>query len=138
MSARRLIKRNIKVLGSRSATLRGYRMILNKKSYKNPNIGYSNIVEDKDSVVEGVLYDIDYNDMKKLDTHEGYPKHYRREFLKFESIDEPVLVYIANPEWTSEKELKTTKEYKNFLLEGKEFFSKEYFDYICDSIKVID
>lgn len=125
LSYRRLEERGINWLTRKKGVLKGYKFIINKKSQKNPNIGFANIIKDENSQVEGLIYEISDEDILKLDKFEGVTTgHYRRENHNINGYD--CAVYIANDEWTSESELLTSEEYKNYILEGKMFLSKEY------------
>jgi len=137
MSEARMKNRGIIPLKKEIAFLDNYKFIINKKSYKNPIIGYANIIKNENSIVEGILYTINENNIKKLDKYEGYPKHYNRKILDFRlSNDEFVkgIVYIANPKWVSLHPLKTTLEYKNHILDGKEWISKNYYNFLNETI----
>lgn len=122
----RMISRGINFTSKEKGILKGYRFIINKISQKNPNIGFANIIKDENSEVEGIIYEVNINDILSLDKYEGAPKHYRRETLNVNN--EEVIVYIANDSWTSVDELYTTEEYKNHILEGKNYLSKKYFN----------
>jgi gamma-glutamylcyclotransferase (GGCT)/AIG2-like uncharacterized protein YtfP len=122
----RMISRGVNFTSKEKGILKGYRFVINKISQKNPNIGFANIVKDENSEVEGIIYGVNMDDIQKLDKYEGAPKHYRREILTINN--EQVVVYIANESWTSIDELYTTEEYKNHILEGKEYLSEKYFN----------
>lgn len=122
----RMISRGVNFTSKEKGILKGYRFVINKISQKNPNIGFANIVKDENSEVEGIIYGVNMDDIQKLDKYEGTPKHYRREILTINN--EQVVVYIANESWTSIDELYTTEEYKNHILEGKEYLSEKYFN----------
>lgn len=126
MNEKRMTDRGVNFLSKEKGTLKGYRFIINKKSQKIPGIGFANIIKDKNSEVEGILYEVKTEDILKLDKFEGYPKHYRREMLPING--ENVIVYIANDNWTTINELNTTEEYKNHILEGKSYLSDEYYN----------
>lgn len=130
MSEKRMLERDITIISRKSATLHGYRLIINKKSFKDHRIGFANIVEDINSRVEGILYEIEYEDVSKLDKFEGFPKHYNRTFMKIDNDE--AIVYIATNAWISNTDLLTTKEYKNYLLEGKEFLSESYYEKLLE------
>ena len=130
----RMISRGVNFKSKEKGILKGYRFIINKKSQKNPNIGFANIIKDENSEVEGILYGVDMGDILTLDIYEGSPKHYRREVLTVNN--DQVIVYIANESWTSPNELYTTEEYKNHILEGQDFLSEKYFDQLL-KIKTI-
>jgi len=77
--------------------------VFNKRSSRNPREDYANIVEDEDGVVEGILYEITDEDIKKLDRYEGYPQHYERQKVRLQSGDVmEAAVYIARQEMTAE------------------------------------
>ena len=125
MNVKRMIERGVFFSSKEKGSLKGYRFIINKKSQKNPNIGFANIIKDNSSHVEGVIYEVSQEDLIKLDKYEGAPKHYRRENHRINNKE--CVVYIANEEWTSVKELESTEEYKNHILEGKEFLTDNYY-----------
>jgi cation transport regulator ChaC len=134
MSINRMLQRNIKINGKpERATLHDYEFVINKRSYKNQNIGFANIRKKENSTVEGVLYDV--NDLKLLDKHEGFPKHYDKIILPVETKNDTVdaIVYVANEKWITEN-LKTTEEYKNFILGGKKYLSEEYYNFLNEII----
>lgn len=130
MSQKRMEERGIKIFSKKSGILENYKMIINKKSFKNPEIGFANIIQDENSIVEGVVYDIDEKYVKILDKYEGFPNHYLKYFLdvKIDNNKEKCLIYIAKSNWTTKNEIKTTIDYKNYILEGKEFLSKNYYE----------
>ena len=130
MSSHRLTERDVNFKSKEKGTLKGYRFIINKKSQKNPNIGFANIIRDDNSEVEGIIYEVSQEDIIKLDRYEGSPKHYKRETYIIDNKE--CIIYIANEEWTSPKELEATEEYKNFILEGKEFLSEKYYEKLYD------
>jgi len=130
MSQKRMEERGIDIFSNKSGILENYKMIINKKSFKNPEIGFANIIQDENSIVEGVVYDIDEKDVKILDKYEGFPNHYLKYFLnvKIDNNKEKCLIYIAKSNWTTKNEIKTTIDYKNYILEGKEFLSENYYE----------
>ncbi len=139
MSESRMIKRGLIPTTKEVAFLDNYEFIINKRSYKNPKIGYANIIPKNGSVVEGILYEVKDDEIQKLDKFEGVPLHYYREMLNLRLQDGSIaqgVVYIANFGWTSPNTLKTTTTYKNFILEGKGWISENYFNFLNESIKV--
>lgn len=125
MSVRRMKERNINFYSIKPYILNGFKFIMNKRSMKNPQFGFANIVEDQSNCVEGVIYEIDKEDIKKLDKFEGYPKHYDRIIYNKNGLE--FYVYIAKKEWVSDIELKTFEKYKQYILEGKKYVSDVYF-----------
>jgi len=134
LNDKRMTERGVNFLSKEKGSIKGYRFIINKKSQKNPNIGFANIIKDNFSHVEGIIYEVNQEDILKLDKFEGYPKHYRRENHIINNKD--CIIYIANDEWTSINELNATEEYKNHILEGKEFLSETYYKKLLE-IKTI-
>ena len=80
---------NAKKVGS--FLLRGYEL---KFRY------YLTIRESPNGVVPLGIFEIDENDERSLDRYEGYPTHYRKEYLEVELNGKPIkaLVYIMNEE----------------------------------------
>lgn len=139
MSEKRMIDRGVKPNGKQVAFLDNYKFIINKRSYKNPDMGFANVVLENNGIVEGILYDINDDDILKLDRFEGAPKHYKRYEMNLRLLDNSIikgLVYVANPKWVSLGELKATEEYKNHILEGKKFVSEQYYNMVLEKIKI--
>lgn len=130
LNEKRMIERGVNFKSKERGTLKGYRFVINKKSQKNPTVGFANIVKDDISEVEGIIYEVTYNDILNLDGFEGFPKHYYRIFLPIG--DKECIVYIANDKWTVSNELLTTEEYKNHILEGKLFLSEKYYEKLLE------
>jgi len=63
--------------------LEGWRLVFNVYSQVR-ECGVANIVKDGSGMVEGVLYEITENGLKKLDDYEGHPDQYVRKVLKVE------------------------------------------------------
>lgn len=134
MNEQRMLDRGVNFTSKELGILNGYKMIINKRSYKNPEMGFANIIPSLDEQVEGVLYEVSIDDIFKLDKFEGYPKHYNRRKMIVNS--EESIVYVANPKWVSIGELKATEEYKNHILEGKKFVSEQYYNMVLEKIKI--
>jgi len=130
MNEKRMTDRGVNFISKEKGTLEGYKFVVNKKSQKNPHIGFANIIEDKDSKVEGVIYELNHTDIKKLDRFEGYPRHYYRKIININNKE--CVVYIANMNWTTENELPTSKDYKNHILEGKTYLTNEYYNKLLE------
>ena len=138
MSEKRMIDRGLTPLSKQVAFLNDYKFIINKKSKKNPNNGFANVIPEQNKIVEGILYEVYETDIIKLDKFEGYPNHYGREILDLRLSDGSKIkgvVYVAQQQWTSPVELKTTNEYKNFILEGKQYISENYYEFLNENIK---
>lgn len=139
MNENRMIQRGLKPKSKEAAYIEEFEFKINKKSYKNPKIGYANIMPKKGSIVEGIVYDVSENDIKKLDKFEGYPKHYYRDYLDVKLKNGDIVkayVYIAKGEWISVEELKTTNKYKENILKGREMLSNNYYEFLNESITI--
>ena len=138
LSSKRMSERNVDVLDKKSGILEGYKFTINKKSYKDPTLGFANIIKDDNSFVEGIIYDISDESISILDSYEGYPKHYYKEILPIKVNNEYIdcVIYIANEKWISKNELLTTLEYKNYILDGKDFLTDEYYNMLNEKIKI--
>ena len=136
MNIVRMRERGIRFSKREWAVLEGYRLVFNKIASRNRMEGYANIVEDRGNYVEGILYDIADEDLKKLDKYEGYPQHYDRKKLKVRLVNGETVkavVYVAQQEMTSD-ELKPSKDYLNHLLKGCDLLSKKY----CEKLKNVE
>ena len=128
MDPDRMRERGVNFLKREHAILEGWRLEFNKVSSRNPEEGYANIVKDENSVVEGILYEIDDLDLKILDRYEGYPSHYERikvvvRMDNGENVE--AVTYIAKPDKVKDG-LKPSREYLNHLLKGCDLLSEEY------------
>ncbi|MBN2694390.1 gamma-glutamylcyclotransferase, partial [bacterium] len=115
-----------------AGTLKGKELVFNKISRKNRAQGYPNLVDNENSYVEGVLYEITIEGLFSLDGFEMYPHYYRRELVEVESEKLGKIeawVYIANPAKTADG-LKPAKDYIEFMLQGDDLLSKEYIEKI--------
>ena len=139
-----LERKNVSVTSRRRAVLRGYRLLFNKKSLRErlpENIGFANINELPEGVVEGILYELSTeSDLERLDTSERYPTHYTRirVVVEADGVKEQCWAYQAQPEMTADG-LVPTRNYLNHILAGREFLSTQYLEalnqsqtYVCD------
>lgn len=127
MDPDRMIERGVSFSQREHAVLRGWRLTFNKISLKKTNEGYANIEKDDKSVVEGILYEIQDEDIEKLDGYEGVPSHYKRLNIVVHSKSgaTEAITYVANPEKVKQG-LKPSKDYLNHLLKGCDLLSEEY------------
>ena len=128
MDPDRMRERGVNFLKREHAILEGWRLEFNKVSSRNPDEGYANIVKDENSVVEGILYEINDSDLKILDRYEGYPNHYERIKVAVrmdngEKVE--AVTYIAKPDKVKNG-LKPSRKYLNHLLKGCDLLSEEY------------
>jgi hypothetical protein len=130
MSEKRMIEeRKIKFYQRKPAILPNFKLVFDKVSKKNPLTSFANIRREQDATTEIVLYEIDSKDITTLDKFEGAPVHYTKEIVRVvcEGEDVYAIVYIANPTMVKEN-LKPTKKYLGYLLEGKDMLSEKYYE----------
>jgi len=128
--------------------LEGYELVFNKKSSQYPNNGVANIVKNKYKTVHGIIYkligseDDVYNSILKLDHAEG--KNYLREMLKIkidlhynneipDSFSQGQVlsyIYICTNSLKIDFSLKPSNNYLNHLLEGKNYLTPSYLNYL--------
>ncbi len=133
MDQKRMRDRGVEFTSRERAILKGWRLVFNKVANRNPKEGYANIVEDKDGVVEGILYEISEEGMGRLDDCEGHPDHYYREKVTVildNGEEVKAITYIAQPKM-ERGGLKPTREYLNHLLAGCDLLSGGY----CEMLK---
>lgn len=123
------MKRRIGRLPDRvPGVLRDWCLAFNKAS-KNPGAGFANIVPCPGEVVEGVLYAVTEEELRKLDGYEGVPTHYERHEMAVEQRNTgeviPAVTYVANHNKIRDG-LKPTREYLDHLLAGADCLSEEY------------
>jgi gamma-glutamylcyclotransferase len=116
--------------------LEGYALKFNKIASKKSGIGYANIVSQKESKVEGLLFSID--NIELLDKFEGFPNHYSKEIFKIQYLGNLIdaIVYVASIKRVSNN-LKPEREYLNRLLTAKDFLSTEYLSFL-ENTETID
>jgi gamma-glutamylcyclotransferase len=130
ISEKRMIKERKIFFKSREfAYLPNYKLVFNKMSKKNNKVGFANIEECENSIVEGALYEISLNDFNIIDKYEGYPKHYYKKVINVICKNQitQAITYIANPNMIRET-IKPNENYLNYILEGKDIFTKDYYE----------
>lgn len=125
-------RKAVRFTSRRRAALRGFRLLFNKKSEREllPDaIGFANINEEPDGIVEGILYEIVDADMPALDASERYPDHYNRIRIVVEAESGSVecWVYKAQPDMVCDR-LVPSRNYLNHILAGREFLSQQYYE----------
>ena len=125
MSAQRMHER----LGwspSRSgAILPDYEMIFNKHSNDG---GKANIMYSPGDLVEGILYSVYEKDLVVLDKYEGVAAdQYKRYEIKVQNKNKKSILAVAYKALNTGKVSAPTEVYLNYILEGKEFLSPEYY-----------
>ena len=134
-------ERNINFISRKKSRLENYKLLFNKVSKKNCYLGFANIVESEGDFVEGALYELNDSDINIIDRFEGAnssPNHYYRKNVNVICEDKifDAVVYVANPVMIREN-IKPDKNYLNYILEGKDIFSNEYYEKL-KVIKTLD
>lgn len=129
---RMITERKINYISRNFAVLNDYKLVFNKMSKKNNNLGFANVVESKGDIVEGALYELSLSDIRKIDKFEGAltkPCHYYRKTIEVVCNGKKIqaITYIANPIMVKEN-IKPDKNYLNYILEGKDIFTSEYYE----------
>ena len=109
----------------RAASLKDFQLVFDQAGFNDPSWSPANIRSEQGGLVEGMLHKVEEKDLKILD---GYEKYYQLLEVKVMAAQEEKLdavTYLSNK---SRGEKPPTQEYLNFLLEGKSFLSREYFD----------
>ncbi|NIP38193.1 MAG: gamma-glutamylcyclotransferase [Candidatus Dadabacteria bacterium] len=129
MSLKRMEQRGVTISQRVKACLFGYSLEFNKISTRFAGEGVANVVKEKNSVVEGVLYEITEQGIRNLDKYENYPFEYDRRLLDVRlpgGIECKAQVYIAQPSKISNS-LKPAKDYLFHLLCAEDLLSANYF-----------
>jgi gamma-glutamylcyclotransferase (GGCT)/AIG2-like uncharacterized protein YtfP len=138
---RMITERNISFKSRKLAILENYKLVFNKVSKKNCYLGFANIVESAGDIVQGALYEIDDSDIDIIDWFEGAKSkisHYNRANVEVFCDNKKVeaVTYIANPTMIRDN-IKPDKNYLNYILEGKDLFSADYYGKLLET-KTLD
>ena len=129
MSPAQIAERVGEVANAQPARLEGYELRFNKRSQAKPPCGYANIVPAQEKKVYGVLYDLDENQLGKIDDREGTTGgHYARALVNVllnNETDVEAVAYVACPEKVEEG-LLPTRKYLNHLLAAYKWLPADY------------
>ena len=107
------------------AILNDYEMSFNKHSNDG---GKANIMSSPSNLVEGILYSLNEEDLLILDKYEGVAsKQYKRYDIEVQDYKKKFFSAVAYKALNTGKIFAPTKEYLNYILEGKEFLTPEYY-----------
>jgi gamma-glutamylcyclotransferase (GGCT)/AIG2-like uncharacterized protein YtfP len=118
-------------------TLINYKLIFNNPKCVFSKEGYASVEPDIDSVVEGIIYEINNIGLEKLDVFElVFDKEYKREQISVDSEKGKIIceVYIAT---NTQDDLKPSKAYIEKLLVGRSYLSPGYIK-MLESVETID
>lgn len=131
-------RKGVEFTGRQRATLHGYQLRFNKQSLRErlpSTVGFANVEELPEGVVEGILYALNPDHLPLLDESERYPEHYDRVEVTVKTEDGGVScwVYVAQPDKVAEG-LVPSRNYLNHILAGREFMTHQYFQALDQSI----
>ena len=130
MNSARMRERGMQFTASEGARLRGFRLVFDKASKAHPDIGHANLVYDRQSVVEGVLYRLlSDQEIVRMDPFENAPINYSREVVQVIG-GVSCWTYFANP-GVRRQGLAPSRSYLNHLLAGKTHLSDVYYQKLC-------
>jgi gamma-glutamylcyclotransferase (GGCT)/AIG2-like uncharacterized protein YtfP len=127
MGSGQMFERGVRFSARESAILGDWRLEFNKQAARNPLEGFANIVPDPGNRVEGVLYEMEAEDLHKLDHYEGYPHQYTRCEIAVtcNGEEESAVVYVAQPDRVKAV-LKPSAEYLSRIRQGADLLSEGY------------
>ncbi len=139
MDEMRMKERGVSFSSRFPAKLPAYALRFDKTSNNNPEEGFANITAEKESEVEGVVYEITKEGFNLLDGFEKFPEHYRKINVSViaesgESVE--ATAYIANDDKTAEG-LKPSKDYMNHLMNASDCLSESYLKKLR-SVEILD
>jgi len=129
MDKQQMEDRDVEFSDMQKGIMRDWKLVFNKRKWKEDGVGFANIVPEFGSTVEGIIYKINENTIQTLDDQEGVPKAYHKKTMLVENSNKEFvdcIVYIANHSRT-DNYIKPKKEYLDRLLKGKKFLSENYF-----------
>lgn len=133
------VERDVHPTNSKKGVLKDYQLVFNKFAYGNPLITVANIEKAAGKQVEGIVFTITQDELKKIDKFEHYPEHYDRKEV-YVLCDGKILnaiTYIAKEVQTStNKNHPTDKKYFDHLKNNVDgLVSKKYLN--VNSPKII-
>ncbi|MDP6374589.1 MAG: gamma-glutamylcyclotransferase family protein [Pseudomonadales bacterium] len=132
MNPVRVQERGLAFVSISPARLAGFRLVFDKVSVAHPGRSHANVVFAPGEVVEGVLYGLeDCSEIHKMDRFERAPINYGREVVVVESrgARTPAWTYFANPAVRTPG-LRPPRDYLEHLLAGREYLSRDYFEWL--------
>ena len=125
MSAARMKQRLGWEAPRRAASLKDFQLVFDQAGFNDPSWSPANIRSEQGGLVEGMVYEVEEKDLKILD---GYEKYYQRLEVRVMATQDKNLDAMPYLSKKPQGEKPPSQEYLNFLLEGKSFLSREYFD----------
>ena len=137
MNSARVVERGLAFENVFSASLDNVELRFNKKAVRDPSIAYANVMYAKNSIVEGVVYQLaDAEQILKMDHFEGSPVRYSRELFLVQKRDGSKIsawVYVANQAMLADH-LRPARWYLEHLLAGQEYLTPAYFERLSKTL----
>ena len=125
MSAARMKQRLGWEAPRRVASLKDFQLVFDQAGFNDPSWSPANIRSEQGGLVEGMVYEVEEKDLKILDRYEKYYQRLEVRVMATQEKNLDAMTYLSKK---PQGEKPPSQEYLNFLLEGKSFLSREYFD----------
>lgn len=119
-----LANKGCRVLSSTNAILKDYILLFNLKAKSLIEPSYANLEKRTGAEVHGVLYEMDEEDMMRMDAFEGGGRSYIREVVRLTTYDgrevegSAYICYPNNPAGVQLEECPPSQRYLNVLITG--------------------
>lgn len=130
MNSLRMKERGINFFNKYLGLLTGYKLVFQEFLKDSDKEVFANIIKQKDSVVEGIIYEVD-DSIYKLDNYEFIGRDYERVNVLVKSGDREIecITYRGVVDNLG-LEKPPKKEYLKHLFKGKDFLSKKYYEHL--------
>jgi gamma-glutamylcyclotransferase (GGCT)/AIG2-like uncharacterized protein YtfP len=132
MNPARVAARGLRFDQLGAALMDGVRLTFDKQSREHPRSGHANLTYDRGARVEGVLYRLaSDSEIERMDAFEAAPINYSRDVVRVTTGGAEVAAwtYFANAA-VIRRGLRPERAYLNHLLEGREYLSRPYFEWL--------
>mgnify|MGYP001239801031 FL=1 len=134
MSAGRMMQRLGWSPRREGAVLQDYLLVFDQPGFNESHWSPANIRSEEEGLVEGIVYHLEERDLGILD---GYEKYYRRKDVEVALKKGGTIRAVTYLSEDAALETLPTREYLDFLLEGRGFLSSNYFS-MLQSIRTVD
>ena len=134
MSAGRIMQRLGWSPRHEGALLQDYLLVFDQPGFNESHWSPANIRSEEEGLVEGMVYHLEERDLGILD---GYEKYYRRKDVEVALKKGGTIRAVTYLSEDAALATLPTREYLDFLLEGREFLSSNYFS-MLQSIRTVD
>ena len=116
------------------AVLQDFLLVFDQPGFNESHWSPANIRFEEEGLVEGIIYHLEERDLGILD---GYEKYYQRKDMEVELKKGGTIRAVTYLSENAALETLPTREYLDFLLEGKELLSLDYFS-MLQCIRTVD